>query len=125
MLGGEAGHAAWPEVKAAPYARAPGRKNSCFSRQNHCGQRGDGIPPGRPVTYGTTDDFLSHFNIENITDLPGQADLKAAGLLDPRLPDDFEMPSPNMIDDLSADEEPLEDEEVPDFFEDFMDKDQA
>jgi len=51
--------------------------------------------------------------------------LKAAGLLDPRLPDDFEMPSPNMIDDLSADEEPLEDEEVPDFFEDFMDKDQA
>ncbi|MBC6413013.1 MAG: SMC-Scp complex subunit ScpB [Hyphomonadaceae bacterium] len=87
--------------------------------------RGRRRTPGRPVTYGTTDDFLAHFNLENITDLPGQADLKAAGLLDPRLPDDFEMPSPNMIDDLSADEEPLEDEEAPDFFADFMDEDQA
>ena len=51
--------------------------------------------------------------------------MKAAGLLDPRLPDDFEMPSPNMIDDLSADEGLLEDEEAPDFFQDFMDEDQA
>ncbi len=38
--------------------------------------------PGRPVTYGTTDEFLVHFGIESIKDLPGVQELKAAGLLD-------------------------------------------
>lgn len=38
--------------------------------------------PGRPVTYGTTEDFLVHFGIESIKDLPGLQELKAAGLLD-------------------------------------------
>lgn len=38
--------------------------------------------PGRPVTYGTTEDFLVHFGIESIKDLPGIQELKAAGLLD-------------------------------------------
>ena len=38
--------------------------------------------PGRPVTYGTTDDFLVHFGLESIKDLPGLSELKAAGLLD-------------------------------------------
>ncbi len=38
--------------------------------------------PGRPVTYGTTEDFLVHFGIESIKDLPGVQELKAAGLLD-------------------------------------------
>ena len=38
--------------------------------------------PGRPVTYGTTDEFLVHFGIESIKDLPGLKELKAAGLLD-------------------------------------------
>ncbi len=38
--------------------------------------------PGRPLTYGTTDDFLIHFGLETIKDLPGLEDLKAAGLLD-------------------------------------------
>ncbi|MEX0299408.1 MAG: SMC-Scp complex subunit ScpB [Kordiimonas sp.] len=38
--------------------------------------------PGRPVTYGTTEDFLVHFGIETIKDLPGLQELKAAGLLD-------------------------------------------
>ena len=38
--------------------------------------------PGRPVTYGTTDEFLVHFGIESIKDLPGIQELKAAGLLD-------------------------------------------
>ena len=39
--------------------------------------------PGRPLTYLTTDDFLSHFGLESRRDLPGIEDLKAAGLLDP------------------------------------------
>lgn len=84
--------------------------------------RGRRRTPGRPVTYGTTDAFLAHFNLETIADLPGRDDLKAAGLLDPRLPKDFEMPEPMMADDLRFDEDPLEDEDDPSFFEDFLDE---
>jgi len=40
--------------------------------------------PGRPVLWATTDDFLDHFGLEHRDDLPGLADLKAAGLLDSR-----------------------------------------
>ena len=40
--------------------------------------------PGRPVTWGTTDDFLDHFGLESLDALPGVAELKAAGLLDAR-----------------------------------------
>ncbi len=38
--------------------------------------------PGRPMTWATTDAFLDHFSLENLTDLPGIEELKAAGLLD-------------------------------------------
>jgi segregation and condensation protein B len=40
--------------------------------------------PGRPVTWGTTDDFLDQFGLEHLDALPGLAELKAAGLLDTR-----------------------------------------
>jgi segregation and condensation protein B len=39
--------------------------------------------PGRPLIYATTAEFLTHFGLTNRRDLPGLADLKAAGLLDP------------------------------------------
>jgi segregation and condensation protein B len=39
--------------------------------------------PGRPIIYATTPSFLSHFGLDSRRDLPGIADLKAAGLLDP------------------------------------------
>ena len=39
--------------------------------------------PGRPLTYATTQAFLTHFGLESRRDLPGIDDLKAAGLLDP------------------------------------------
>lgn len=39
--------------------------------------------PGRPLTYATTQDFLTHFGLLSRRDLPGIDDLKAAGLLDP------------------------------------------
>ncbi len=39
--------------------------------------------PGRPVIYATTADFLSHFGLESRRDLPGLAELRAAGLLEP------------------------------------------
>ncbi len=87
--------------------------------------RGRRRTPGRPVTYGTTESFLAHFNLETIADLPGRDDLKAAGLLDPRLPKDFEMPEPIMPDDLTADEAPIEEEDDPEFFEDFLEEDKG
>jgi segregation and condensation protein B len=40
--------------------------------------------PGRPVTWGTSQDFLDHFNLNKLSDLPGVGELKAAGLLDVR-----------------------------------------
>ena len=54
--------------------------------------------PGKPVTWGTTDFFLEHFGLGSLDDLPGQEELKAAGLLDPRAqppifrPDEADLP---------------------------------
>ena len=45
-------------------------------------------------------------------------------MLDPRLPKDFEMPEPMMVDDLAVDEDPLDDETDPEFFEDFLGDDE-
>ena len=76
--------------------------------------RGRRRAPGRPVTYGTTDTFLSHFGLESIKDLPGLAELRASGLLDGNLPPDFAVPEPTDIAALMPDELPLdavEDEE--------------
>jgi segregation and condensation protein B len=54
--------------------------------------RGRRQTPGRPVTYGTTDDFLIHFGLTNLNDLPGIDELKATGLLSaqPKDPSLFE-----------------------------------
>ena len=38
--------------------------------------------PGKPIQYGTTDDFLSHFNIKKLSDLPTIEELSSAGLID-------------------------------------------
>ena len=38
--------------------------------------------PGRPIQYVTTDDFLSHFNIQKLSDLPNIEELSAAGMID-------------------------------------------
>ncbi|WP_443972053.1 SMC-Scp complex subunit ScpB [Sphingobium sp. CR28] len=39
--------------------------------------------PGRPLIYATTTEFLTHFGLSSLRDLPGIDDLRAAGLLDP------------------------------------------
>jgi segregation and condensation protein B len=72
--------------------------------------RGRRRVPGRPVTYGTSETFLSHFGLDSIADLPGLDELKAAGLLDSRVPSDFTIPEPAAPDTLAADEDPLDDE---------------
>jgi len=38
--------------------------------------------PGRPIQYVTTDDFLSHFNLQKLSDLPNVEELTSAGLID-------------------------------------------
>ena len=42
------------------------------------------MTPGRPMTFVVTQGFLDHFGLESERDLPGIAELRAAGLLDNR-----------------------------------------
>jgi len=71
--------------------------------------RGRRRTPGRPVTYGTTEQFLIHFGLETVKDLPGLEELKGAGLLDSAIPATFMVPAPNDDAALTEDEDPLED----------------
>jgi segregation and condensation protein B len=67
------------------------------------------MTPGRPVTFVVTERFLDHFGLESPRDLPGIAELRAAGLLDgrpgPLVPgegeDEIELPSgqPELFED--------------------------
>ena len=68
--------------------------------------RGRRRVPGRPVTYGTSQEFLDHFGLESLKDLPGLDELKAAGLLDDRLPPGFSVPDPDP--DNDPEEDPLD-----------------
>lgn len=43
--------------------------------------RGRRRTPGRPVTYGTTEEFLIHFGLDDVRDLPGFDEMKESGLL--------------------------------------------
>ena len=70
--------------------------------------RGRRKVPGRPITYGTSEDFLSHFGLEALGDLPGLEELKGSGLLDQRLPPGFSVPMPSDDPVLRDDEDPLE-----------------
>jgi segregation and condensation protein B len=71
--------------------------------------RGRKRTPGRPVTYGTTDSFLVHFGLENVSHLPGVEELKAAGFLEALPPSGMDVPSPS--DELASDEDPYNGEE--------------
>jgi segregation and condensation protein B len=63
------------------------------------------------MTYGTTEDFLVHFGLNNVKDLPGLSELKAAGFLD-----NVNTSRLNLLDDNEPDEEqpdlPINDEEI-------------
>jgi segregation and condensation protein B len=74
--------------------------------------------PGRPVTYGTTDAFLEHYGLASLADLPGAADLRAAGLLELDLPSDFSLPDPTAG---APEEDPLDsDDEGAEFHRDYL-----
>jgi segregation and condensation protein B len=70
--------------------------------------RGRRKSPGRPLTYGTSEAFLSHFGLDAVGDLPGLEELKGAGMLDGRLPPGFSVPVPSDHPALREDEDPLE-----------------
>jgi segregation and condensation protein B len=70
--------------------------------------RGRRKAPGRPLTYGTSEAFLSHFGLDAVGDLPGLEELKGAGMLDGRLPPGFSVPVPSDDPALREDEDPLE-----------------
>ena len=38
--------------------------------------------PGKPIQYGTTDEFLNHFSLQKLSDLPTVEELGSAGLID-------------------------------------------
>ena len=80
--------------------------------------RGRRRTPGRPVTYATADRFLEHFGLASLYDLPGAAEMKAAGLLDLSLPTGFEVPDPSRPG--ADDEDPLDEGETPEFAQDFV-----
>ncbi len=82
--------------------------------------------PGRPLTWSTSDDFLDHFGLESLRDLPGVKELKAAGLLEAgpainayrstgemapasREPDDL-LPSEALMEEPTETPEPLDPE---------------
>jgi segregation and condensation protein B len=81
--------------------------------------RGRRRSPGRPVTFGTTDAFLEHYGLAGLADLPGAAEMRAAGLLDLAGAADFILPDP----DAAADEDPLDEAEAPAFQRDFLAED--
>jgi len=74
--------------------------------------RGRRRAPGRPVTFGTTPEFLHHFGLETIGDLPGLDELKGAGLLEGTPPPGFKVPFPSDAEALADDEDPLDDEDA-------------
>ena len=85
--------------------------------------RGRRRTPGRPITYGTTEVFLERFSLASLADLPGAAEMKAAGLLSLDLPADFAVPGADP--GLAPDEDPLEEGDAPEFHTDFLGESEA
>ncbi len=69
------------------------------------------MTPGRPVTYVVTPEFLDHFGLENARDLPGLKELRDAGLLESRPPEDPE----------EEGAQPTRDDDTGDMFDDDVD----
>ena len=70
--------------------------------------RGRRKAPGRPITYGTTTEFLIQFGLDAVSDLPGLDELQAAGLFDGKLPAGYGVPQPSDEPGLRPDEDPLD-----------------
>ncbi len=79
--------------------------------------------PGRPETLATTDQFLEHFGLENLTVLPGKAEFEADGLLSSIIPQDFsEEDGFSYSDETDAHASETSFEEGAEFMADFFDE---
>jgi segregation and condensation protein B len=74
--------------------------------------RGRRKTPGRPITFGTTEGFLSHFGLASVGDLPGLDELKQAGMFDGRVPGGMVVPLPTDDPSLRSDEDALDGDEM-------------
>jgi segregation and condensation protein B len=80
--------------------------------------RGRRRTPGKPLTYGVTEAFLSHFGLASLDALPGKDDLKEMGYSDARADAAFEALTPGAA--PSDEEEPLDgDAAAPTFYVEF------
>lgn len=70
--------------------------------------------PGRPLTWMTTTNFLDHFQLESIMDLPGLDDLKASGLLDRRAAIETIPDTKDLFESADIDAEEVLDAEISD-----------
>ena len=72
--------------------------------------------PGRPILWETTDDFLLHFGLGNLDNLPGIEEMKSSGLLN----DNFaSMNIQEINDDIDNDEAFVDDENIKENLDDF------
>ncbi len=72
--------------------------------------------PGRPILWETTDDFLLHFGLGNLDNLPGIEEMKSSGLLN----DNFaSMNIQEINDDIEKDEAFVDDENIKENLDDF------
>ncbi len=72
--------------------------------------------PGRPILWETTDDFLLHFGLGNLDNLPGIEEMKSSGLLN----DNFaSMNIQEINDDIDKDEAFVDDENIKENLDDF------
>jgi segregation and condensation protein B len=76
--------------------------------------RGRRRVPGRPLTFGTTELFLTQFGLDSLTDLPGVEELKSAGFLDLSNVTALSVPAPHDMGEgeLGEEEDPLDSEDV-------------
>jgi len=77
--------------------------------------RGRKPTPGRPLTYGTTQEFLEDFGLSDLDDLPGVDELKAAGLLSAEPPEELVRDAEEQAAASRGEKQQAEDEEAPEF----------
>jgi segregation and condensation protein B len=86
--------------------------------------RGRRRSPGRPLTFGTSDAFLSHFGLASLDALPGKDDLRGIGLLDTRIAAEIDVPRPQAEGEGEGDDKALPaEEDAARFFMDHLQRD--
>ena len=72
--------------------------------------------PGRPILWGTTDDFLLHFGLGTLDNLPGIEEMKNSGILDENF---ASMNIQEVTDDLNKDDAFIDDVEETETLDEF------